>query len=172
VDEGQREALHPDALEDGQERGGALSGELQDGMEVEDVVEGADEGDERGAGEDPLPARLVERQPERGGHEDAAEDRQPAEPGRRPVGQPAAARLVDRAHPPGDPPARRGEPGGHQRRHQAGDRGRHARGMHRDRMPRAQARPGPSARHVTLHGMRIGDEPGSAAPPSGTGPRP
>ncbi len=115
VDEGQREVRDLDAAAHRDVDRERLAGELDGRMEVDEVVDRADQRDDRGAEEDRR-ERAAVRQPQPGGEEDAGEDGQAAEERRLAHGEPARTGRVDRAGASGDPPDERRERRGDARR--------------------------------------------------------
>jgi hypothetical protein len=103
--ERRRDVADLDARADRDDRRDDLTGQLDRRVQVEAVVDRADERDQRAADEDADEAvvgagrRLDEQQP---GDQRARVDRQPAEQRRGLAAQAARLRLVDRAHPPGE----------------------------------------------------------------------
>ncbi len=117
ADERQRDRLHGDAVVNDDHGRDHLAGELRRRVQLEAVVEGADERDHRRAEQHAGPEvrrfAVARGQPDQHRGQRAAEDRKAAEQRRRPVGEPALARLVDRA----DRTRQLHRPGRQQRRH-------------------------------------------------------
>ena len=100
-------------------------------VQVEDVVERADDRDQRRGGEDALGA-LVVGQEDQPRDERAAEDREPAEQRRRLAREPALLDVVDRADPAREARRERCQRGRHREGDQRGEDGL----RHHDRAPR------------------------------------
>ena len=96
---GKREVVDPDAERGRDRRGQHLAGELRHRREAAEVVDRADDARDRRADHDAAHlARQVEEGERR--HEDAEEDREPAEPRDRAPVEPPPVRLVDDAEEP------------------------------------------------------------------------
>ena len=124
ADERQREVRDLDAGRDRDRRRQDLAGELEAGRQVEAVVERADDGDQRRAGEDPAHAVLGhagEVEQRRRDQEHGGEDRQPAEQRRGGTAQAAGRALVDGADAPREARAERRQHGGDGERHHEGE---------------------------------------------------
>ena len=88
-------------------------------MQVETVVERADDRDDRGAEQYAVPqialAGVAGRQPDQPRDDPSRQDREASEKRRRAVGQATPARFVDRADGPREPHRQRCQQGGHRR---------------------------------------------------------
>jgi hypothetical protein len=118
VDHADHRRLDPLDLDPGQHRDQRrrdLPDQLEPGREVEPVVDRSDQGDRRGAEEDP--ARFAAAGHEQGsGHQHPGEDRQPTEVGHRPVVEAALRRAVDSTDSVGEAGGERGGQEGNQSR--------------------------------------------------------
>ena len=130
---------------------------------VAPVVDRADERDERGAAEDRLPLVVLRSgRNSEPGDRGAGEDRQPAEQRRRLVGEPARARLVDRAELRGEPGDQRRERRRRRRTRRAGRGGRRRPcrrlfGRPRRTPARARASDGGGRPQVRVERVAVGD---------------
>ena len=127
--ERQRDVLHDDSVVHDDQRREHLPAELQDGVQVEAVVERADDRDHGRREEHPVPvhrprsgaaARFARGQPDERRHERAREDREPAEERHGSLGEAPVARFVDSADGPREAHRQRSQERGHGPRHQKG----------------------------------------------------
>ena len=122
VHERERERVDLHARGDEHDPGGDLAEELERRVQVVDVVQRADDRDQRGGGQDALRA-LVVGQEQQARDQRAAEDRQAAEQRRGVARQAALLELVDGADPAREARRDGGERGRHGERDERGEDG-------------------------------------------------
>jgi hypothetical protein len=136
ADERQRDRLHGHAEVHDDHRGDDLAEQLERGVQVEAVVEGADERDHRGGEQHAVPqmrllfAGVARRQPDQPRDERTREDREPAEKRRGTLREAALAWLVDCADGPREAHREGGQQRGDDRGGQEGEKGVELRWVH------------------------------------------